>query len=334
VTNEAARRALRAGLGAIVSVALLWLVVRSANADPAEARRLLSALRPGWALLSLALIAGGYLANFSLWHVILRALGEAIPLRQDYRIWMLSQLGKYVPGKIWAALGRLVLLSRAGVPSSRSVVGMTYEIVLLILSGLLLSAATLPAWSPAARAAVPIHVASAAALAGLALAGLAALGLPWSRNLVSLLLGRFDPAMGAGAARSLGPLRLLGLAAGYGLSWALMGAGFAALLLAIHPVPALPLAGAAGAFVFSWVAGLVVFLAPAGLGVREGVLLLTLTPVVPGDVALLVVAGARVWTTAVELMAAGVALVVRQPGGTRAGADRSGGSRAMRAGRA
>lgn len=303
----------RAGLGALVSLVLLWLVVRSAGAGTAEIRALLSALRPGWALLSLVLFAGGFLGYFVLWHATLRALGGAIPLRLNYSIWMLSQLGKYVPGKIWDALGRLVLLGRAGVPPTFSALGMAYEIVLLILSGLLVSAATLPAWSPIARAAASARIGAVVAAVGLALAGLAALSLPASRNFVSSLVGRFDPALRAGTAPSLGVLRLLGLAVGYGVTWAFMGAAFAAFLLAIYPVPASVLIGAAGAFVFSWVAGFVVFLVPAGLGVREGVLLLALTPLVPHDVALLAVAGSRVWTTVVELTAVGVALVVRRP---------------------
>jgi len=59
-------------------------------------------------------------------------------------------------------------------------------------------------------------------------------------------------------------------------------------------------------FLFAQVAGLVAVFAPAGIGVREGVLLIGLQPLVGPGPAIVITAAARLWQTALELLMAAV----------------------------
>jgi hypothetical protein len=50
-----------------------------------------------------------------LWQMILGGLGTPLSYRNRYRIFFLSQLGRYIPGKIWSILGLVYLSQKEGV---------------------------------------------------------------------------------------------------------------------------------------------------------------------------------------------------------------------------
>jgi len=62
-------------------------------------------------------------------------------------------------------------------------------------------------------------------------------------------------------------------------------------------------------FALATTVGFIAFFAPAGLGVREGMLLVTLSPMVAGSAGALVVVGMRLFQTLVELVLAGAGLL-------------------------
>src|SRR4051794_41749186 len=49
------------------------------------------------------------------WRSILRSWGQDLDLWSAARIWTVSSLGKYIPGKVWAVAGMALLSQRAGV---------------------------------------------------------------------------------------------------------------------------------------------------------------------------------------------------------------------------
>lgn len=90
----------------------------------------------------------------------------------------------------------------------------------------------------------------------------------------------------------------------YAVNFILLGSALAAMTftLADPPLTTLPLA--IGAFALSWVGGYLVPGAPAGLGVREGILVALLSPSV--DRALPIVLGFRLATTLGDLLSFGL----------------------------
>lgn len=117
-----------------------------------------------------------------------------------------------------------------------------------------------------------------------------------------------DPARaGTGGGPSVAPpgMRvILGLALGYAVYWVLTGLAFAALVRAMFPLPASDVPLAIAGYSASYAVGFLSLLTPGGLGVREGVLVLALAPVMPAGPALVVALVSRLWMMLFELLGA------------------------------
>ena len=108
------------------------------------------------------------------------------------------------------------------------------------------------------------------------------------------------------------------------MQWAVYAASGAALTSSLADLTLLTLVAVGAAFVVAWLAGFISLLTPGGLGVREGVAIALLAPMVGTDVAALATVVSRVTWTIVDglTIAAGWAAVGRgsrlmAPGGGR-----------------
>jgi len=102
------------------------------------------------------------------------------------------------------------------------------------------------------------------------------------------------------------------LTVGYAAYWLLTGLAFAVFVRSLYPLPAAEVPLVAAAYAAAYAAGFLSLLTPAGLGVREGVLVVALAPVLPAGPALVVALLSRLWMMAFELLGAGVALAVER----------------------
>ncbi len=71
--------------------------------------------RPVPALGSVLLVWVMYAMLVEAWRRMLAGWGERLGYREAARIWVLSSLGKYVPGKVWAITGMALMAREAGV---------------------------------------------------------------------------------------------------------------------------------------------------------------------------------------------------------------------------
>jgi uncharacterized membrane protein YbhN (UPF0104 family) len=113
----------------------------------------------------------------------------------------------------------------------------------------------------------------------------------------------------------LRPLSVGALAAGFGtniVAWVAYGLALLALARGSLPGVALPFGEATGIFAAAYLAGLVAVITPGGLGVREGALVLLLTPLTGSRVALALAIASRVLFTVAELVAAVPFLLTRE----------------------
>lgn len=260
-----------------------------------------------WATLAASVVALTVVLGWGVvvWKLVLDRFDHPpVPLRQLMRIWYLSNLARYVPGKIWqfvgaAELARLAGLSRAVILTSM-VVHMGFSLLsAAVVSTLVLLPAGLPEGVPALR-----------------LGGLAALSLvlvhPALLNRALVLVARvFRRDVLRWRGRWRDGLLLLGLSI---VSWILYGGAFALFVHAVvgaGPEHVLPLAGVNA---LSFLGGYLVFLAPAGLGAREGIMALLLRPFAPVAVAAVVAVLSRLWTVAAELLGVGVVVLLTRGG--------------------
>lgn len=240
-------------------------------------------------VLASAAAAVAFIVDAGGWHLVLRALGQRLPLAASIRIWMLSAVARFLPGGIWGYTSRAALAARDGVPVSVTVASMYLETLLLLVGAL---AVGMPALGAATG--LPLGLPGAIAVLGSAAALL--------HPAVPRMLGHLPGPVGA-AARSLpipGAGSLLRLGAYYLVFWTAFAAVFALFAVAIAPELRPQALHAGSAFALAFAIGLLAPFAPGGVGVRESVLYLSLLPVAAPDVCLALAVGSRVWLLAVE----------------------------------
>lgn len=101
-----------------------------------------------------------------------------------------------------------------------------------------------------------------------------------------------------------GALRLI---SGYLLLWGLLGIAFFLFIKSLYPVEVSQLIVVIGIYAVAWSIGFLSLVTPSGLGVREGILSLLLTTVLPPATATLVALLSRLWTLSAELLVTGIA---------------------------
>ena len=241
------------------------------------------------------------------WRALLASLGSPLPLRAAARVMFVGQLGKYVPGSIWPVLAQMELGTTYKVPRRRSASASVLSMVVSVFGGLLAALVTLPFVADRGHTgpylwaflATPVLL---ACLHPRVLNALVSRLLRLTRRppLEQPLTGR---AMAAALAWSWA-------------SWVFYGLQVWLLATRLGAPPGRTVLLAAGGFAFAWSVGFVVVLAPAGAGVRDVLLIATLSPVLGTGPATAVALMSRALMTAGDLVTAGLAAVSsRAPGG-------------------
>lgn len=269
---------------------------------------------------SVPILLGAFFVAARYWGLMSGELGGPDPGgKASFRIVMVANLGRYLPGKLWPLAGLAIMSRREGIPAS------TGTTAGLLVQGFSLAGAAVVAvpalWlgfgggvganGPAGPDGVP------SATAGAGTAGLVAMGVLLLLVILASVpavtstglrlvfrLARRDPEDAPRPGATFGP-RWLVL---HILLWVLYGVAFA---LFLHGLGFdIPVGEAVPAFTAAYLLGYVALFAPAGIGIREGVLIAFLQPWL-GGAAPAVAVLARVWMTVVELVPAGV-LAVRE----------------------
>ena len=237
-----------------------------------------------------------YALLIAAWRTVLLGCGERLGALDSARIWTVSSLGKYLPGKVWAIAGMAVMAQRSGVAPWAATASAILLQALAVGSAAVVIGATgvsvLEAGYPGVRPILLTLI--AASIAGMAL-------LLWPAFVRRLLrLARVDaPAAvtpGAGAVL-FGAASNVTAWCGYGIALWLLAAG-------LLSVPDLTLLRAIGAFTASYLAGLLFLPAPAGIGVREAVFVLMLEGAIGREPAAALAIASRLLLTITELGAA------------------------------
>ena len=224
------------------------------------------------------------------WHLVLRLLGQTRPPLACMRVFVVAQLGKYLPGNVWHYVGRVYLSQRLEVGARDAVVGLYVETLLTVAGPLIVVLLTL-----AGRSDFPLR--GRLPIAGSLLALTLMMLHPGVLRYLLILLRQHELAERT-TYRPAEVYRLLPLYVG---GWGMIGAAFYLLVAAFGgPGPgwALPVIGAWSA---AFILGLVTPIAPGGLGVREGLLYLLLTPLTGAPVAVLASLASRAWFILAEV---------------------------------
>ncbi len=273
-------------------------------------------LRPGWLAASLAVFLLFYWAQAAGWWLLLSGFGLRSKLLATCAIWASSILARYIPGTVFMFVGRAWLHRAQGLDLQRVGAAMFYEQALQLCSALLAVAVLWPfarvdaGWAAWSLAAVPALLVLVHPRVFLPLAG----------RLLRLL--RREPL-----AASLPFGVVLGMLWYYVAAWLLVGAGAWLLARATVDIEGDALALVAAAYALAYVAGMVAFVVPSGVGVREAVLAGALRAEMGGGVALAWSLLLRLWQTTIEIVFVALVLLADRLSRRGAGSRAENGSR-------
>ena len=242
------------------------------------------------------LLLATYALSGLIWGGVVTGLGGPRMSPGDaVSIFMISNMGRYVPGKIWSIAGMAALAKGQGVPVAVSATSA------VIVQGVGLLAAGALGLGAFAGGSGPIPrwgLVGAGVAAGLLLLVLAVPSLFHAVVALWFRIVRTSPPANLTSAHVLRwLLQMTGV-------WVAMGASFwifaASLGMELSPVHA------GSAFAAAYVAGYLMLFAPAGVGVREGFLVALLAPALGSGPATVLAIAARLWMTAAEVIPAAV----------------------------
>lgn len=239
----------------------------------------------------------GVVATAWAWRRLLSDVGVASNWRELAGILAVTQIGKYLPGNVAQHVGRATISLGRGIKTAPLVVTVSVEMLLLMLASVVIGATSL-LLSGRSLSVLPRDRGTTVVLA-VVLVAFTLAGLLVARRIAPRLIARYAPAhAGAFNADTLPSAR--GLAAAfaiYCLVYVIFGTGIALMARLLAPAAPQDAFLLIGSFALAWIVGFATPGAPAGFGVREGVMLLLLGSQYSGSVAAAIVVGLRIVTT-------------------------------------
>lgn len=283
------------GLQALFVVAVLFFLGRALLTQWSQIKAFPWHFRIAPLLLSIALQSAAIFFWATVWcHMVGRLLAHPMRWVDGVFIYIFSNLVKYIPGSIWGYASRIYLGADKGVDAINVGISTVWEMGIAIVASLLLSGVTLFPYLRLIdqRLLYPLLIVALLCFCGLV--------PPVSRWWMSLISNR---------KMVYRPFSLrwqdfwLYLSAAL-VTHVLVGTAFFFFVCSLTDVSPSSIWGLAGIWSFSATTGLVIVLAPYGIGVREGVLTWLLQIFVSPGAAVLVSLASRLWTICGELLAA------------------------------
>jgi uncharacterized membrane protein YbhN (UPF0104 family) len=256
-------------------------------------------------LISGLFLLGAYIVASLGWRAIIAGFGYKVTRPAAFRVAYLSNLGRYIPGKIWQVFGMVGLAKELGVPVRVSLASFALAQLYMIPIGFMVILITL-------RNLETIEALKSVGLVLYLAAGIIFLvflillfkpgGFNWGLNLILRLFRRemveYNPRV-----RNRTITFIL-----YMHTWIFFGLGFYFFLHALIETD-LAASHSIGIYTASYTLGYLAFISPGGLGVREAVMSAILSPILGAPVAASIALANRVWITIAEVVISLLALL-------------------------
>jgi len=292
-----------------LQLALLGFVGWYAAAHWTEYAHVLQSAHPQWLpiLGSGVIVLVSYLVLIQTWRQVVQAWGERLSFGDAARIWFISNLGKYVPGKVWAIAAMGALARDAGV-SGAAAIGSSLVVQLVNLAtgfGVFVVAGAHVMRLPGGTTAAVVALVLLLVLT------------PWLVPFAVTMLNRFTNRRFA--VPHLPARAIWWAGAGTAIAWTLYGVAFQWFASGIS-------GGATSGTTGDWIAifigpylvGFITLFSPGGLGAREVAMLEALprAGLATGALAALLVVSSRLWLTVLEVIP-GVLFMLMRPAARR-----------------
>jgi uncharacterized membrane protein YbhN (UPF0104 family) len=264
--------------------------------------------RPWWIAGAIALGTANLFLMALVWTDLFRRTGGTAGHAEAVRVWVVTNIGRYIPGKVWQLGGLAVYMKERGDSGAAALVAAVAFQIIALVTGAAIAVATIGVgWAGLEGGWLPGLVTLALILS----TGLHPGVLSWIARQLGSWFGESDVSVALGAGD------IARAAAGLLMAWLLYGAGLLMLVRGVGvPWELTQLHVLTGVFAASYIVGYLVLVAPGGLVVREGAM--TALLVEAGGLALGVAAPvaiiARLWMVVTELGALVVVLAWKGSG--------------------
>ncbi|MBC6419239.1 MAG: flippase-like domain-containing protein [Prochloron sp. SP5CPC1] len=243
----------------------------------------------GWTLLIVAgvitLIA--HVWSGWVWTWILKSCKQPITTQQGLKLYLRTNIAKYLPGNIWHYYGRIKGVQNAGGSLAIATLTVLLEPLLMAAAALIIALIGLRTW-------------------GLEILGLILILLIIHPNFLNPVLQTLSRQKGNTTTEKLSTYPLIPLLGEIGFV-VLRGSGFLSCFWALTPINLSDIPQILAAFSFAWLLGLIVPGAPGGLGVFEATAIALLDDF--SGVVVLTIALYRVISILAEVLAAGLSIL-------------------------
>ena len=298
----------RAGISAAILFLLIGLVLHQRQVLP----QMLRGVETGRLALSILIAVTGLFIASAMWYMLLKASHASISFRSLTSAYLVSNLTKYVPGFIWPYAAMVAILATHGLRPETVVPSLALWQGMMVITGLVFGAGAVPVLIQASQ---PSQLWTIFVLMLVVL--ILVLSMPAIARRVSgsrwSALSRFGATLGAIDKKDL----LATAGVGLGM-WAFYGLAFFEFCSSFEPLSLSLVPWFCSVFALSFVIGFLTPFAPAGLGVREGVLTLLLSQMLSLETAAFLAVSSRLWLVLVELIGLLLVGTVSLPGRFRA----------------
>lgn len=209
----------------------------------------------------------------ALWRIILKIVKADLPIKDANLIYSVSNLGRYVPGRVTLFITRVAMCGEKGIPKHRSVLSIILEQGLALAGAALIFSVSLLFLED-----------TTLNLAGIA--GLVLLLIPVFPELLLIITRMgFKLLKIKEKGVELGYKNFIWLLIAYSLTWVIQGIGFYLIISGLGETSLALLPVSIGIFAITAVITFIAAITPGGVGVREGLIILLLSPYVTPTVA-------------------------------------------------
>jgi uncharacterized membrane protein YbhN (UPF0104 family) len=261
-------------------------------------------LQPFAFILSTIIFVFSYFVQIWAWYLITLKLKIALSPSETLKTWFYSQLGKYLPGKIWLFLSRFHFYESKGQSKKAISVAIYLEVVTMIVAGGFIFLAALILFKDIG----PFYFwRQSGWLVLLFLLGFISMHPRIFQKIINWALVQFKKEP---ISLSISYSDILFILFVCIVSWVTGGIGFYLFVNSIYPVTPQYILFLTGALAVSSTLGLIAIFAPGGLGVREGALVYLLSFMMATPVAVVISVLTRIWMTLIEIGLIGMVYLV------------------------
>jgi glycosyltransferase 2 family protein len=241
-------------------------------------------------LLSIVLLWIALASTVFIYRLIFKELaGAQISYLQTFRVINITNIGRYLPGKLWSVVGLIFYTSEYGINKKQTTLAVITNEVAGKASGLVLGICYF-FFSDSLKGYLPAMI--------ILLVGCMIVIHPWVLDkIINTGLRIFKKQT---IEIEFSYWSILKFVLIFIISWLLHSLAFYVLVNSMAPLGSVNLIKFATILPLCWVIGYIILLAPGGLGVREAMLVVMLGEFLPKEVALAIAVIQRLWFTAVE----------------------------------